>query len=119
MNLWLDDIRPCPFIGNWTTAKNYEEAVHIMSSNIIEHAWLDHDLAPEHYQPGEESSDKTGYDFVVWMQENGNWPTKSCTVHSLNPVGSTRMCNQIADHYGTEDPQKHYVSFLTLTGRIW
>lgn len=123
MKLWLDDVRKCPFVGDWKIAINYEEAVDIMTNNVIEEAWLDHDLSPEHYQenmdPGYKSDNKTGYDFVLWMKENNNWPTHACTVHSLNPVGSRRMCEVIAEHYGTNDPQKHYVSFLKLTGRIW
>jgi hypothetical protein len=116
MNLWLDDVRKCPFIGNWKTAKNFDEAVKIMQENEIEEAWLDHDLAYEHYghvKP-EEYTEKTGYDFVLWMKENNRWPTKLCIVHSLNPVGSERMCEVIAEHYGTQNPKRHYISYLNI-----
>lgn len=37
-NLWLDDERPCSYQGNWTVAKNYDEAVAITFSNIYHHA---------------------------------------------------------------------------------
>lgn len=116
MKLWLDDVRPCPFIGDWKIAKNYNEAVNIMQENQIEEAWLDHDLDYEHYGhvPESEYKEKTGFDFVLWMKENNRWPTEVCMVHSLNPVGAKRMCETIAEHYGTSDPNKHYLSFLKL-----
>ena len=117
MKLWLDDVRPCPFIGNWLIAKNYEQAVIIMQENEIEEAWLDHDLAPEHYVDVVEDqqwTEKTGYDFVLWMKDNNKWPSKICMVHSLNPVGSKRMCEDIAQHYGTSSPLRHYMSYLKL-----
>jgi len=116
MKLWLDDVRKCPFIGDWKIAKNFDEAVKIMQENEIEEAWLDHDLAYEHYGhvPPEQYTEKTGYDFVLWMKENNKWPTKVCIVHSLNPVGSEKMCEVIAEHYGTSVPKKHYISFLHI-----
>ena len=113
MKLWLDDVRPCPFIGNWKIAKNYDEAVAIMSSYEIEEAWLDHDLAREHYED-KQTEEKTGYDFVLWMLENDKWPKDTCIVHSLNPVGAKRMCDIIAEHFGTPNPTKHYVPFLQI-----
>jgi hypothetical protein len=120
MKLFLDDVRDCPFIGDWKVARNYDEAVKIMQENEIEEAWLDHDLAEDHYthasqtDAGYVSPNKTGYDFVLWMQENNRWPTEQCVVHSMNPVGSQRMCNVIAEHYSTPNPNKHYIPFNKL-----
>lgn len=119
MKLWLDDVRTCPFIGSdWLIAKNFEQAVIIMQEKEIEEAWLDHDLAPEHsfYVEGRESTEKTGYDFVLWMKENNKWPSKICMVHSANPVGSKRMCEDIAQHYVTyvQDPMRHYIPFSRI-----
>ena len=120
--LWLDDVRPCPFIGDWKIAKSYEEAIIIMQENEIEEAWLDHDLAEDHYQanmdPDYQSPNKTGYDFVLWMKENNKWPSKICMVHSLNPVGSKRMCEDIAQYYGTSSPLRHYMSYLKIESWI-
>lgn len=122
MKLWLDDVRPCPFIGDWKIAKNYDEAVKIMQENDIEEAWLDHDLAEDHYVRNEDSTyvspNKTGYDFVQWMKENNRWPTKVCMVHSLNPVGSERMCNIIGEHYGTVNPKQHYISYVNIEKQL-
>lgn len=117
MKLWLDDVRPCPFVGDWKIAKSYDEAVLIMQENEIEEAWLDHDLAPEHYVEHlseQEYTEKTGYDFVLWMQENNKWPSNICMVHSLNPIGSKRMCEVIAEYYKTLIPMKHYISYQRI-----
>jgi hypothetical protein len=116
VNLWLDDNRPCPFIGNWVHAKNYDEAKKIMLENEVQEAWLDHDLSQEHYEQAnpEDYKEKTGYDFVLWMKENNMWPTKDCIVHSLNPIGAERMCEIIAEHYGTQNPKRHYISYLMI-----
>lgn len=115
MKLFLDDIRKCPFIGNWKIARNYDEAVEIMEEYEITEAWLDHDLSEDHYQtnidPSYVSPNKTGYDFVKWMEDNNKWPTEICMVHSMNPVGSVKMCEIIAKHYGTINPKRHYVRY--------
>lgn len=119
MNLWLDDVRDCPFVGPWAIAKNYEEAVEILSTHDIEQAWLDHDLAYEHYghTPESEYKEKTGYDVVLWMEENNKWPTETCMVHSMNPEGSKRMCEVIAKHYGNSlNPRRHYLNYMRLMG---
>jgi len=120
MNLWLDDVRDCPFIGDWIVVKNYDQAIQALSQEKFEEAWLDHDLAYEHYGhvPEAQYEEKTGYDVVKWMEENAIWPTKRCTVHSMNPVGSQKMCKVIAKHYGGY-PDDYYVSFMKLTGRTW
>lgn len=107
VNLWLDDVRPCSYVGNWLVAKNYDEAVMIMQNYTVRHSSLDHDLAPEHYVPNgydrpevyNNFTEKTGYDFVKWMEANDCWPQQPPIVHSLNPVGARRMAEIIADHY--------------------
>ena len=97
MKLWVDDIRPAP-IG-WYWAKNFEQAVKLFQSYKITHASLDHDLAPEHYVENAETKEKTGYDLINWMERFKIWPSESCVVHSLNPVGARRMAEVIARHY--------------------
>lgn len=122
IKLWLDDVRPCPFIGNWKIAKNYDEAIKILSENEIDEAWLDHDLAEDHYtmnnDPDYTSPNKTGYDVVLWMKENNKWPKEVCMVHSLNPIGSKRMCEVIAQHYNTKYPETHYISYLNILNHL-
>jgi hypothetical protein len=107
INMWLDDERPCPHVGNWVVAKNYDEAVQIMTKYTVQHASLDHDLAQEHYVPGDYDkpevynnfTEKTGYDFVRWMEDNHCWPQHPPLVHSLNPVGARRMALVLSQHY--------------------
>ena len=113
MNLWLDDNRTCPFEkGQWITAKNYEEAIEILKNHKIEEAWLDHDLGDLDLE------EKTGYDVVKWMEENDVWPDW-CMVHSMNPVGSKRMCGVLSKQYGTSNnPRIHYVNYFKLKNMI-
>lgn len=102
-NLWLDDIRDCPFVGNWKIAKNYQEALTVLQNFSVIDCYLDHDLSVKQTlnQP---CTEKTGYDVVLWMEANNVWPLNPPIVHSLNPVGSDRMAKAIAHHYGC-DPQ--------------
>ena len=101
-NLWLDDVRPCPFVGNWRVAKNYAEAVDILQKYEVIRCSLDHDLAWEHYDGTvgqNQYVEKTGLDVVRWMAENNSWPATAPIVHSHNPVGARRMADLISDHY--------------------
>ena len=120
MNLWLDDVRDCPFIGDWIVVKNYDQAIQALSQEKFEEAWLDHDLAYEHYGhvPEAQYEEKTGYDVVKWMEENDVWPDW-CMVHSMNPVGSKRMCGVLSKQYGTSNnPRIHYVNYFKLKNMI-
>ena len=101
-NLWLDDVRPCPFVGNWRVAKNYAEAVDILQKYEVIRCSLDHDLAWEHYDGTvgqNQYVEKTGLDVVRWMAENNCWPTVAPVVHSHNPVGARYMAEILARHY--------------------
>lgn len=122
MKLFLDDVRTCPFVGNWIVARNFDEAVEAMNKYDIEEAWLDHDLAEDHYvnlnNPGYVSPNKTGYDFVLWMRDNKKWPTNLCMVHSMNPVGSRKMCEVISEHYCTPNPMYHYLRYDKLVQHV-
>jgi hypothetical protein len=112
-NLWLDDERPCPFVGNWLVAKNYDEAVEILTNYHVVKCFLDHDLSFEHYVPGayhlpevyNNFTEKTGYDVVKWIEEYEAWPAEPPIVHSLNPVGARRMATVLARHYDCRPEQ--------------
>jgi hypothetical protein len=99
VDLWLDDVRPCPYIG-WVWAKNYDEAIEILKTNKVRKCSLDHDLSFLQYANLHEPFfEKTGYDVVLWMEENNIWPEEPPVVHSHNPVGAHRMALVISDHY--------------------
>jgi len=126
---WLDDVRPCPFIGDWIIAKNYTEAVELLKDipeGKLEEVWFDHDLAEDHYQanmdPAYYSPNKTGLDVLNWMIENNKMPVEGdkVFVHSLNPVGSQKMCSIIGDYY--KEPmymhRRHYYSYLKIQSQL-
>lgn len=116
-NLWLDDERKLPFrnIGcQWLVAKNYDEAVEILENNEIDVAFLDHDLAIDHYTYETIPTEKTGYDLVKWMRANKKFPKSMCYVHSANPVGADKMCEVLYKHYKTPYPGSHRVHYEQL-----
>jgi len=80
MNLWFDDIRPAP--EGWDWAKSFDEAVALLKTGNVENASLDHYMGLG--QP-------TGYDLVMWMEQNQTWPARSIYVHSADPVGRAKM----------------------------
>ena len=107
MILWLDDVRKPwqhGYIGV-TWAKTADEAITILSTQTVEFASLDHDLADEHYpwadvQP-KNYREKTGYDVVLWLEANPDkWPVRGVRIHSANPVGKKRMEQVVYNHYG-------------------
>ena len=83
IRLWLDDVRDPIYFGyiGWTWVKTYEDAVAVLETGDVIEASLDHDLGNE----------KTGYHVVCWMEENNVYPREGAHVHSVNPVGATRM----------------------------
>jgi len=105
MKLWLDDVREPWKHGclGWTWAKTAEEAIEFLKTGKVEEASLDHDLAWEHYPgsgiPSTQYTAKTGYDVVLWMEENNVWPPNGVRVHSMNPVGRAKMEAAINKHY--------------------
>jgi len=120
MLLWLDDVRTAPGYG-WITVKTADEAIEKLKTGQVEFASLDHDLADEHYpwnaiqdlvDPDDWSfylhqypengffKEKTGYNVILWMEENNVWPTHGVRCHSMNPVGRDRINTVIKKHYG-------------------
>lgn len=79
-------------------AKNYEEAIAALRTGQVTFASLDHDLSVDDMM-GQPKGEKTGYDVVCWMEENGVWPKEGVVVHSCNPSGRARMQMVIDRHY--------------------
>lgn len=114
-DLWLDDDpkRRPPICGlAWTWVKTYEEAIEALKSGTVEFASLDHDLADAHYfayhiamqsgQPVDTSTckEKTGYDVLLWMEENNVWPKDGVRIHTMNNVRGPIMLDMVRKHYG-------------------
>lgn len=89
MKLWLDDLRQPP--EGWKWATGTEEAMHLLESENISEASLDHDLG--------EGEGHEGYDLLLWMAKRGIWPSEAIAVHSSNPPGAERMC-AVIERYG-------------------
>ena len=71
-----------------TQAWNYEEAVKLLSEQVFDIAYLDHDLSFEAAAGIAPSDEKTGTDvadFIAAMRP------KSVIVHSFNPYGAKRI----------------------------
>lgn len=92
MKLWLDDIRDPSYFGNlnWIWAKTADEAIELLKTGKVIEASLDHDLTIQQTL-GRNDKEKTGYDVVLWMEENNVYPPNGVKVHSMNPVGRERM----------------------------
>lgn len=118
MFLWLDDLRDPRKHGifNAAWATTYEQAVEMLATGDVTFASLDHDLGaceecvatnahigdmktPETTFYNHCPHAKSGYDVVVWMEENNVWPKNGVIVHSMNPVGKARMQQVIDRHY--------------------
>jgi hypothetical protein len=118
MKLFLDDVRTPPAFG-WVVARTADEAIDYLKTHEVYFASLDHDLADEHYPwnaipnlPNQDDwpehmnrypvqfKEKTGYDVILWMEENNVWPSHGVICHSMNPVGRQRINAVIEKHYG-------------------
>ena len=100
MRLWLDDMRDPAAFGctGYVWVKNYDQAVAALATGKVTFASLDHDLSIETaYNHGvPPPGEKTGFDVICWMEENGVWPREGVVCHSANPTGRARMM-QIID----------------------
>ena len=112
INLWLDDYRKPPTFEQcglvWSWAKTADEAISMMKTGEVVYASLDHDLAEEHYYAYESSSDredkgfkeKTGYDVLLWMEENAVWPEHGVRIHTMNTARKPVMLQAVRAAYG-------------------
>lgn len=86
MNLYLDDLRPCP--KHFTLAKNYNEAINLLNTHHFNFISLDHDLGEKY----------TGYDVALYMVTNNIWPSNTIYIHSANPTGRFNMIKLLKQH---------------------
>lgn len=118
MRLWLDDVRDPKLNGaiGFDWAKDYGEAITYLQTGEVTFASLDHDIGAckectdAMFHVGDMKSPETtffnrcphaksGYDVVLWMEQNDVWPPDGVRVHSMNPVGKQRMEQVINAHY--------------------
>lgn len=115
INLYVDDIRTCPYEG-WITVRSIADAKEWLKAKAVDHMSLDHDMGacdaclrgnravgdmttPETtfvmWCPHEEDGTK----LVQWMIETGCWSRYKPMVHSANPVGAARMRGMIERYW--------------------
>jgi hypothetical protein len=96
-DVYLDDARNTP--KGWHRCYHVNEVIDLIETDTVNRLSLDHDLG---------EGEKTGYDLVLWMVENGRWPRQKPVVHSANPVGAAIMRSMIDKWFGKsykDDPR--------------
>jgi len=99
--LYVDDIRDLPEIyEGWDVARNYEEAIRLLTVNVYECVSLDHDIASW----DKSGREMTGYDIALWLvnraHEGTEYVPPKVIVHSANPVG-VKNIQGVIDRYLT------------------
>ncbi len=92
IKLWLDDQRPPWKHGRlgWEWARNYDEAIELLTTHNVVEASLDHDLTIPR-TIGIEDGSRTGADVCVWMRDNNVRPPKGVHVHTASNWGRKVM----------------------------
>jgi len=92
--LYVDDIRD-PKEEGWVVVRNYDDAIHELTTNKYDVLSLDHDIAS--YR--EDGREMTGYDIALWLAErryHGKYVPQDIRVHSANPVGQKNIQSVIS-----------------------
>lgn len=89
MKVYLDDTRTPP--AGWTGAKDIASAKRYLTSGVVTHLSLDHDLA----DPAQ-----SGQALLDWMHDTNRWPKYVPKVHSGNVAAAQGMKAFIAAHTG-------------------
>jgi hypothetical protein len=117
INLYMDDVRSCPYVG-FLTVRTVEDAMlHLSVPDHVNRCSLDHDMGScadcqaTQADIGDMRTPETtfmrwcphvldGTKLVRWMVETGHWPLQKPVVHSANPVGRARMQALIDQFFG-------------------
>ena len=95
--LYVDDLRPCP--TGWIVARNFHEAINLLSNFQFVEVSLDHDIASFYG-----NKEMTGRDILNWLiarKLDGHYTPPIVRVHSANPVGCETMDQDIKRYWGT------------------
>ena len=96
-------------------AEDVESAIELLSENVYDAIFLDHDLLPEHYK-GDVNDDKnTGYAVALWLSSRPDLHRAShIIVHTRNADGAMRMIEKMRE--GGRNVE--YVPFPLLAQKI-
>lgn len=98
--LYVDDERPLPDRyknknDKWDVAKNYDEAIKLLSKNKYDIVSLDHDIASWN----KDGREMTGYDIALFLAQrkhDGDYVPPEIFAHTANPVGKKNIDSVIS-----------------------
>lgn len=126
--LYLDDVR-VPLIRGVDLVRNYDEFVtYLMSYEMPEVIFWDHDISEEHYPtpnegdrdviPYETYKEKTGLHCALFVVEN-NLPLQLWAVHSLNPVGGENIRRLLRAYRPDGELENLYIPYRVEERKIY
>ena len=96
-------------------AGEVESARELLSRNLYDAIFLDHDLLPEHYRSETADDERTGYAIAVWLASRPEIQRASTIlVHTRNADGAIRMVEEMR----RAGRQAEYVPFPLLEQKI-
>jgi hypothetical protein len=96
-------------------ADDVKSAQKLLSANLYDAIFLDHDLLPEHYGSEEWDDERTGYAIALWLALQPELQRASTIlVHTRNADGAIRMVEELR----RAGRQAEYVPFPLLAQKI-
>ncbi|MDX6614888.1 MAG: Cyclic-phosphate processing Receiver domain [Blastocatellia bacterium] len=96
-------------------ADEVNHAKELLSNNVYDAIFLDHDLMPEHYHAKSRDDERTGYAIASWLAAHPEIQRASTIlVHTRNADGAMRMVEELRG----AGRQAEYVPFQFLEDRI-
>jgi hypothetical protein len=96
-------------------AEDVTSARELLTDNIYDAIFLDHDLLPEHYGSETLDDERTGYAVALWLASQPHLQRASTIlVHTRNADGAIRMVEELR----RAGRQAEYVPFPLLAQKI-
>jgi hypothetical protein len=96
-------------------AEDVAGARELLSANLYDAIFLDHDLLPEHYHSDSKDDENTGYAIAFWLASRPELQRASTIlVHTRNADGAMRMVEELR----RAGRQAEYVPFPLLAQKI-
>jgi hypothetical protein len=96
-------------------AEDVAQAQELLSANLYDAIFLDHDLLPEHYGAETNDDERTGYAIALWLASQPELQRASTIlVHTRNADGAIRMVEELR----RAGRQAEYVPFPLLAQKI-
>ncbi|MEP6707526.1 MAG: cyclic-phosphate processing receiver domain-containing protein [Pyrinomonadaceae bacterium] len=104
------------FAGDYLDAADeVDRAKELLSTNVYDAIFLDHDLKPEHYHAVSRDDERTGYAIASWLAARPDLQrAATIMVHTRNADGAMRMVEELR----RAGRQAEYVPFQFLADRI-